>query len=65
MCPARAGAGLEIQAILWMLGLRKWVPVTIYFEAVTRFTPEEKKIAKALIESLILKHDSVRFSRAS
>ncbi|WP_417497520.1 hypothetical protein [Maricaulis sp.] len=41
------------------------MPVTIYFEAVTRFTPEEKKIAKALIESLILKHDSVRFSRAS
>ena len=37
----------------------------LQFEAVTQFTPEEKKIAKALIESLILRHDAVRFSRAS
>ena len=37
----------------------------LHFEAVTRFTPEEKQIAKAVIESLILRHDSARFSRAS
>ena len=27
--PARAGAGLEGRSILWMLGLRNWVPVAI------------------------------------
>ena len=37
----------------------------LQFEAVTQFTPEEKMVAKAVIESLILKHDSSRFSRAS
>ena len=34
----------------------------LQFEAITRFTPEEKKIAKAVLESLILKHDANRFS---
>jgi transcriptional regulator with XRE-family HTH domain len=36
----------------------------LQFEAVTRFTPEEKKISKAVLESLILKHDANRFSAA-
>lgn len=34
----------------------------LQFEALTRFTPEEKKIAKAVLESLIFKHDANRFS---
>jgi len=34
----------------------------LQFEALTRFTPDEKKIAKAVLESLILKHDANRFS---
>ena len=34
----------------------------LQFEAITRFTPEEKKVAKAVLESLILKHDANRFS---
>jgi transcriptional regulator with XRE-family HTH domain len=34
----------------------------LQFEALTRFTPEEKKVAKAVLESLILKHDANRFS---
>jgi hypothetical protein len=33
--------------------------------AITKFSAEEKKVAKAVIESLILKHDSQRFSRVS
>ena len=37
--PVQAAAGLEIQAILWMLGSRKWVPVTIYFTIYLRHTP--------------------------
>jgi plasmid stabilization system protein ParE len=34
----------------------------LQFEALTRFTQEEKKITKAVLESLILKHDANRFS---
>jgi len=34
----------------------------LQFEALTRFTPQEKKIVKAVLESLILKHDANRFS---
>ena len=34
------------------------------FEALRQFSPEEKNIAKAVIESLILKHDASRFSAA-
>lgn len=37
----------------------------LQFEAISKFSSEEKKIAKAVIESLILKHDSQRFSRVS
>ena len=34
----------------------------LQFEALSQFSSEEKKIAKAVIESLILKHDASRFS---
>lgn len=34
----------------------------LQFEALSQFSPEEKQIAKAVIESLILKHDSTRFA---
>ena len=33
----------------------------LQFEALSQFTPEEKKVAKAVLESLILKHDANRF----
>ena len=36
----------------------------LQFEALSQFTPEEKKIAKAVIEGLILKHDAQRFARS-
>ncbi len=36
----------------------------LQFEALTRFSPEEKKVVKAVLESLILKHDANRFSAA-
>jgi len=34
----------------------------LQFEALTRFSPEERKVVKAVLESLILKHDANRFS---
>ncbi|MEM6999041.1 MAG: helix-turn-helix transcriptional regulator [Pseudomonadota bacterium] len=37
----------------------------LQFEAISQFTPEEKKIAKTVLEGLILKHDASRFSAAS
>lgn len=37
----------------------------LQFEALQQFTPEEKIVAKAVLESLILKHDSSRFSRSA
>ncbi len=37
----------------------------LQFEAICQFTPEEKKITKALLESLILKHDARRFERSA
>ena len=37
----------------------------LQFEALSQFTPEEKAIVRVLLESLILKHDASRFSRAS
>ena len=36
--------------------------MALQFEAISQFTKEEKKIAKALLESLILKHYANRFS---
>lgn len=35
----------------------------LQFEALSQFTSEEKKVAKAVIEGLILKHDAQRFAR--
>ncbi|MCA6221777.1 hypothetical protein [Photorhabdus antumapuensis] len=35
----------------------------LQFEAVSQFTPEEKEVARVLLDSLILKHDANRFAR--
>ena len=37
----------------------------LQFEAVSHFTAEEKKVTRVLLESLILKHDASRFSKAA
>jgi len=37
----------------------------LQFEAMSQFSQEEKQVAIAVIEGLILKHDSQRFHRAS
>jgi hypothetical protein len=36
----------------------------LQFEAVSRFAPEEKKVIKALLEGMILKHEAKRWSAA-
>jgi len=37
----------------------------LQFEALRGFSPEEKQVAKTLLESLILKHDASRFQRTA
>ena len=37
----------------------------LQFEALQQFTSQEKEVAKAVLESLILKHDSSRFARSA
>lgn len=37
----------------------------LQFEAITRFDPEERKVAKALLESLILRHEARRWSSSA
>ncbi len=36
----------------------------LQFEALQQFSPKDKEVAKSVLESLILKHDSNRFNRA-
>ncbi len=36
----------------------------LQFEAISQFDPEEKKVVKALLEGLILKHEAKRWSAA-
>lgn len=37
----------------------------LQFEAVSQFSPDEKKVARVLLESLILKHDASRFIKTA
>ena len=37
----------------------------LQFEAVSKFDPEEKKIVKALLEGMILKHETKRIAQIS
>lgn len=36
----------------------------LQFEAISEFTPEEKEVARTVLESLILRHTANRFSRS-
>ena len=36
--------------------------LAIQFEAIAKFSPEEKKIIKEVVEGLILKHEAKRWS---
>ncbi len=36
--------------------------LALQFEAISRFDAEERKVAKALLDSLILKHEAKRWS---
>jgi transcriptional regulator with XRE-family HTH domain len=37
----------------------------LQFEAISRFDPEDKKVARAVLEGLILKHEAKRWASAS
>jgi transcriptional regulator with XRE-family HTH domain len=57
---------VSLDALVFEEGERGPDPdLRLQFEALTQFTPEEKAVARTVLESLILKHDASRFSRAA
>ncbi|MGH8052111.1 MAG: helix-turn-helix domain-containing protein [Arenimonas sp.] len=58
--------GISTDALLFEEGERgPDDELRLQFEALKHFSPEEKQVAKAVLESLILKHDAQRFSRSA
>lgn len=58
--------GISTDALLFEEGERgPDDELRLQFEALKNFSPEEKQVAKAVLESLILKHDAQRFSRSA
>ncbi|NET39229.1 MAG: helix-turn-helix transcriptional regulator [Cyanothece sp. SIO1E1] len=56
---------LSISADMLIFGQDERGPddeLRLQFEAVCQFSPEEKQVAKVLLESLILRHDAYRFN---
>ncbi len=45
--------------------LTLFIDLRLQFEAITHFSPEEKMVARTVLESLILKHDANRWSTSS
>ena len=37
----------------------------LQFEAISKFAPDEKRVIKALLEAMILKHEAKRWSSAA
>jgi transcriptional regulator with XRE-family HTH domain len=57
---------VSLDALVFEEGERGPDPeLRLQFEAVSQFTPEEKAVAREVLESLILKHTANRFSRPS
>jgi transcriptional regulator with XRE-family HTH domain len=55
---------VSLDALVFEEGERGPDPeLRLQFEAVSQFTPEEKAVAREVLESLILKHTANRFSR--
>jgi transcriptional regulator with XRE-family HTH domain len=57
--------GVSADALLFEEGERgPDEELRLQFEALAAFRPEEKKVAKAVLESLILKHEADRWAKA-
>jgi len=63
----RLAVALSVSADMLIFGETGRGPdeeLRLQFEAVSRFAPEEKKVIKALLEGMILKHEAKRWSAA-
>ncbi len=55
---------VSLDALVFEEGERGPEPeLRLQFEALSQFTPEEKAVARTVLESLILRHNANRFSR--
>ena len=59
---------LQVSADVLIFGADERGPdgdLLLQFEAVSKFAPDEKKVIKALLEGMILKHEAKRWSSAA
>lgn len=63
----RLAVALQVSADVLIFGAdeRPDGDLRLQFEAISKFAPEEKKVIKALLEAMILKHEAKRWSSAA
>ncbi|MGH9933457.1 MAG: hypothetical protein ACREA9_30100 [Pyrinomonadaceae bacterium] len=64
----RLAVALQVSADVLIFGADERGPdgdLRLQFEAISKFAPEEKKVIKALLEGMILKHEAKRWSSAA
>jgi transcriptional regulator with XRE-family HTH domain len=64
----RLAVALQVSADVLIFGADERGPdgdLQLQFEAISRFSAEEKKVVKALLEGMILKHEAKRWSSAA
>jgi transcriptional regulator with XRE-family HTH domain len=64
----RLAVALQVSADVLIFGADERGPdgdLLLQFEAVSKFAPDEKKVIKALLEGMILKHEAKRWSSAA
>jgi hypothetical protein len=64
----RLAVALQVSADVLIFGADERGPdgdLRLQFEAISKFAAEEKKVIKALLEGMILKHEAKRWSSAA
>ena len=64
----RLAVALQVSADVLIFGVDERGPdgdLRLQFEAISKFAPDEKKVIKALLEGMILKHEAKRWSSAA
>ena len=64
----RIAVALQVSADVLIFGADERGPdgeLLLQFEAISKFASEEKKLIKALLEGMILKHEAKRWSSAA
>lgn len=64
----RLAVALQVSADMLIFGADERGPdgeLLLQFEAISKFSAEEKKVIKAFLEGMILKHEAKRWSSAA